>query len=567
MSLLSIQNLSISIGEKSLVRGASLAINAGEMLALVGESGSGKSLTALSVMRLLSSQFEVSGEVHFDGKALHGLSEAEMRSLRGRDIGMIFQEPMTALNPLHTIGKQIEEAISVHQSCGLVEAKSEDGSTGSHGLAKDPVQPALLSHRISTLLTDVGLAHLNTRLSAYPHELSGGERQRVMIAMAIANNPKLLIADEPTTAVDVTIQATILQLLKKLQRERGMAMLFITHDLTLVRHMSERVAIMKAGEVVEQGTVADVWAAPKHPYTKALLKSTPQGEAVPLSAHATTLLSAENLGVAFPIKAGVLRRVKGYKHAAQDVSLALKTGETLGLVGESGSGKTTLAMALIRQQSATGTIVFAGQNISSLNRKQLHPLRKEMQLVFQDPFGSLNPRMTVGQIIGEGLRVHGVPSSCEAHSDCAGSRGLKDPVQPALLSHRISAATSEILTEVGLTPDMASRYPHEFSGGQRQRISIARALVLKPKLVVLDEPTSALDLTVQSQILTLLKDFQTKHGIAYLMISHDLRAIRAIAHRIVVLKNGHVVEAADTKTLFTNPQTPYTKGLIQAAWL
>lgn len=538
MSLLSLHNLTVAIGEKPLVHNVSFDINAGEMMALVGESGSGKSLTALSVMRLLSKQFAVSGEIIFDGKPLLGLHEADMRSMRGRDIGMIFQEPMTALNPLHTIGRQIGEAISVHKSCGTQRV-----STGSHERGTDPVQQASLTHRITKLLDDVGLSYLSARRNAYPHELSGGERQRVMIAMAIANNPKLLVADEPTTAVDVTIQATLLTLLKELQTERGMAMLFITHDLPLVRHMADRVAIMKGGEIVEQGRVAEVWAAPKHAYTKMLLGSAPSGEAAPLPAHAEPLLNASEVSVNFPIKAGIFRRVKGHKHAVTDVSLVLGRGETLGVVGESGCGKTTLAMSLIRMQKATGTIVFAGETISELNSKQLHPLRKGMQLVFQDPFGSLNPRMTAAQIVGEGLRVH----------------------EPDARDH--AARIAQILTEVGLTPDMASRYPHEFSGGQRQRISIARALVLKPKLVVLDEPTSALDLTVQSQILALLKKFQATHGIAYLVISHDLRAVRAIAHRIMVLKDGRVVEAADTKTLFTNPKTPYTKALIKAAWL
>ncbi len=521
MSLLSVEHLTVALeDERKLVNDVSFAIERGEMLALVGESGSGKSLTALSVMRLLARQFHVSGSIAFDGKTLSELSEREMRGIRGADIGMIFQEPMTALNPLHTIGKQIGEAITIHHS-------------------REPE----LRARIMQLLEDVGLPYLKERLGAYPHELSGGERQRVMIAMAIANNPKLLIADEPTTAVDVTIQATLLTLLKKLQRERSMAMLFITHDLSLVKHMAERVAIMKQGELVEVGEVKTVWAAPQHPYTQALLKSEPKGEAVTLPADAEVLLEAKSVNVGFPVKAGVLRRVTGVNVAVKGVSLTLKKGETLGIVGESGSGKTTLAFALIRMLKASGTVVFAGREISALTRKQLHPLRREMQLVFQDPFGSLNPRMTVGQIIGEGLRVH----------------------EPDARDHE--ARIAQMLIDVGLSPEMAGRYPHEFSGGQRQRISIARALVLRPKLVVLDEPTSALDVTVQSQILELLKSFQLRDGISFLLISHDLRVIRAIAHRILVLRRGEMVEMETTKTLFTKPGNTYTKSMIQAAWL
>ncbi len=525
MSLLSVHDLTVSMGATPLVRGVSLTVEPGEMVALVGESGSGKSLTALAIMRLLRRQFRTSGTCVFQGKLLSAFTEAQMQKVRGRDIGMIFQEPMTALNPLHTIGKQLAEALTLH--------------TGH----AEPIVP-----RIAQLLEDVGLSYLNARLGAYPHELSGGERQRVMMAMAIAHHPALLIADEPTTAVDVTVQAGLLTLLTRLQRARGMGMLFITHDLSLVRHRADRVVVMQAGMVVEAGRVADVWSAPQHAYTRALLASAPSGEAVPFPVSSDVLMTADEVGVSFPVRSGVLRRIRGAKQVVQGVSFSLRAGETLGLVGESGSGKTTLALALIRMLEAQGTVVFMQHALHETTRQQLQALRKDMQMVFQDPFGSLNPRMNVGQIIGEGLRVH-----TRQPSDAPAS----------YISHRIC----EILTEVGLDPEVADRYPHEFSGGQRQRISLARALVLKPKLLVLDEPTSALDLTVQSQILALLKTFQAKYGIAYIMISHDLRAIRAIAHRVLVLKSGRVVEQADTKTLFTNPTNTYTKTLIQAAWL
>lgn len=554
MTLLTVNHLNITLAgrePRALVKDVSLAIQPGETLALVGESGSGKSLTALAIMRLLGKQFNLSGEILFDKLCILKRSEPggepalsnascmgqeasteAMERLRGNDISMIFQEPMTALNPLHTIGKQIDESLS----CG-----AQGASTGSLALGKDPVQPPTASHRIRTLLDQVGLSHFKDRLDAFPHQLSGGERQRVMIAMAIANTPKLLIADEPTTAVDVHVQQTILDLLNQLKRDLKMSMLFITHDLPLVKRMADKVAVMKQGEIVEQGKVADVFSNPKHAYTKALLESAPKGRAISCPQDAATLMTAENLTVKFPIKRGVFARVVGYNTAVEEVSFEIKKGETIGIVGESGSGKTTLAFALLRMQRFEGKAVYMGKALDTLNRSDLLKLRKNMQMVFQDPFSSLNPRMTVGQIIGEGLKVH----------------------EPQTTNHE--SRIRVILEKVGLAADMAERYPHEFSGGQRQRISIARALVLEPKLVILDEPTSALDLTVQSQIIDLLKKFQQEQGLSYIFISHDLRVIRAISHRVLVLKSGRIVESADTETLFSRPQHEYSQRLIEAA--
>jgi microcin C transport system ATP-binding protein len=540
MTLLSLSNLCLSFGEKQVIKNLSLSIERGEMLALVGESGSGKSLTALSIMGLEPAGAALSGRVMFDGEEVTGgqqtaepsareaashasasrrAAETRLRPLRGKRISMIFQEPMTALNPLHTIGKQIEEIITIHQKHSPNHASN-----------------------VLTLLDQVGLSHFKDRLDAYPHQLSGGERQRVMIAMAIANKPDLLIADEPTTAVDVTIQKKILELLKDLQKEMGMAILFITHDLTVVKRLCDRVAVLKQGELLEQGKVADVFTAPKHPYTQLLLSSEPKGEAVAIEANAPQLLSCESLRVHFPIKKGLLRRTVGHVKAVDGVDLTLARGECIGIVGESGSGKTTLGFALLKLIKSEGTISFLP---TTNNQQPTTHFRKHMQLVFQDPYSSLSPRMTVEQIIGEGLDVH----------------------EPHLTAAERSGKIRDILIEVGLDETALHRFPHEFSGGQRQRISIARSVVLRPQLLVLDEPTSALDLTIQSQIIDLLKNLQRKHQMSYVFISHDLRVIRAIAHRIIVMKQGKVVETGDTKQILDHPREDYTKTLIDAAFL
>ncbi|MDE3060283.1 MAG: ABC transporter ATP-binding protein [Pseudomonadota bacterium] len=514
MTLLAIGNLSLRFGALEAVKNISFSMEKGEMLALVGESGSGKSLTALSCLGLQPVSAAISGSIQFDGREIIGAGERQLRQIRGRRVGMIFQEPMTALNPLHTIGKQIAE------------------------MGQTPQQ-------VRELLDQVGLSYLKDRLNAYPHQLSGGERQRVMIAMAIANRPDLLIADEPTTAVDVTVQVKILSLLKQLQRDLGMAILFITHDLTIVRKLADRVAVMSKGEIVEQGTVTEVFNAPKHPYTRHLLASEPKGTPLPPPDHTKLLITSENLRVWFPIKKGLLQRTAGYVKAVDDASLSIPEMSTLGVVGESGSGKTTLGFALLRLIQSEGRIVFLGQNIEGLDTRRLRPLRRQMQVVFQDPYSSLNPRMNIRQIVEEGLRVHfPQKASSERESD-----------------------VDAILTDVGLTPDIKDRYPHEFSGGQRQRISIARAMILRPQFVVLDEPTSALDLSVQAQIIDLLKNLQQKYGLAMMFISHDLRVVRAIAHRILVLKGGHVVEQGDAKTIFESPQHDYTRALIDAAFM
>ncbi len=514
MSLLSINNLNLSFGNSQILRDISFAIEKGEMLAVVGESGSGKSLTALSVMGLQPASGDVSGSIAFDGEELK--TTASFKALRGKKISMIFQEPMTALNPLHTIGKQIGEM-----------------------LAKDD------KNRIAELLEQVGLAHFKERMNAYPHELSGGERQRVMIAMAIANNPDLLIADEPTTAVDVTIQVKILKLLKELQKSMGMAMMFITHDLTLVRRMADRVAVMYKGEIVEQGPVAEIFANPKHEYTKRLLASEPKGLPLPVPDGAKEVLACANLRVYFPIKTGLLKRTTGYVKAVDDLSITLAESSTLGIVGESGSGKTTLGFALLRLIKSDGKIVFLGNRIDEFRAKAIRPLRSQMQLVFQDPYSSLNPRMRIRHIIEEGMLIHYPQKSAEERE--------KD--------------VDKILTDVGLSPEIKDRYPHEFSGGQRQRISIARAMILQPKLVVLDEPTSALDLSVQSQIIDLLKAFQKERGLSYMFISHDLRVVRAIAQDLIVMRAGKIVESGKTAAIFEKPEHEYTKTLIDAAYL
>ncbi|MBV1796176.1 ABC transporter ATP-binding protein [Siccirubricoccus sp. G192] len=523
MSLLAVENLSVAFGGRRVVQGVSFSLDPGETLALVGESGSGKSVTALSALRLLPpTGSNPEGRITLDGTDVLAADEAAMQRLRGGTAGMVFQEPMTSLNPLHSIERQVAEAITLHQ----------------------PLSGAALRARVLDLLHQAGIPNAEERLAAYPHQLSGGQRQRVMIAAALANNPKLLIADEPTTALDVTIQAQILELLGDLKRRLGMAMLLITHDLSIVRRHADRVVVMKDGEAVEQGGVAEIFAAPRHPYTRMLLATEPRGRPAPVPAGAPLVVEAEAVKVHFPIRRGLLRRTVGFVRAVDGVSLAIHEAETVGLVGESGSGKTTLGLALLRLEGSQGGIRFQGEPIQDLSRKALRPLRRRMQIVFQDPYGSLSPRMTAGEIVGEGLEVH----------------------EPGLSRAARAAAVAAALEEVGLDPATAERYPHEFSGGQRQRIAIARALVLKPRLVVLDEPTSALDVSVQAQVVELLRDLQARHRLAYLFISHDLRVVRALAHRIIVLKDGRVVEAGEAERLTAAPEQPYTRALMAAAF-
>ncbi|MFV0409611.1 MAG: ABC transporter ATP-binding protein [Paracoccus sp. (in: a-proteobacteria)] len=503
------------------VKGVSYQVGRGETVALVGESGSGKSVTALSMVKLLSGSAEVAGSVIYEGRQLVDASEAELRAIRGNDISFIFQEPMTSLNPLHTLERQLSESIALHQ-----------------GLKGEAARV-----RIIELLTRVGIRDPETRLADYPHQLSGGQRQRVMIAMALANRPDLLIADEPTTALDVTIQAQILDLLAELKREENLSMLFISHDLGLVRRIADRVCVMKDGRIVEQGPVEAIFTDPRHPYTRKLLAAEPQGRAEPVPEDAKTLVETEDLKVWFPIKRGFLRKVVGHVKAVNGATLSVRESETLGIVGESGSGKTTLALAIMRLIESEGPILYLGQDISGWKSGQLRRLRRDMQIVFQDPFGSLSPRMTVEQIIAEGLSVHGVEPGRDRRDLVAG-----------------------IMEEVGLDPKAMHRYPHEFSGGQRQRIAIARAMILRPKVVVLDEPTSALDMTVQVQIVELLRNLQRKHGLAFLFISHDLRVVRAMSHQIMVMRAGEVVEQGPVARIFENPETDYTRALMEAAF-
>ncbi|MDX9690390.1 MAG: ABC transporter ATP-binding protein [Alphaproteobacteria bacterium] len=525
MSLLSIKKLSVTFGQGEnavrAVKEVSFNIEKGETLALVGESGSGKSVTALSILRLLPYPHAS----HPGGKIFFGeeeITDANVRSLRGNRIAMIFQEPMTSLNPLHTIEKQVSEVLFLHKNMNKEQARA----------------------RTLELLGLVGLPEPDKRLSAYPHELSGGQRQRVMIAMALANDPDLLIADEPTTALDVTIQAQILTLLKDLQKRLGMALLLITHDLNIVRPMADKVCVMKDGEIVEHSSCLGIFKAPCHPYTKMLINSEPSGTAMPVSANAPTLLSAQDVKVYFPIKKGVLRKTVDYVRAVDDVSLTLRRGETIGIVGESGSGKTTLGLALLRLLQSQGTILFNGHDLSALKQNDIRPFRKQMQIVFQDPYGSLSPRMTVGDIIAEGLDLHGLAAN---------------------KAERM-ARIEQALGEVGLDPAMHSRYPHEFSGGQRQRIAIARAMILNPSLVVLDEPTSALDRTVQAQIIELLRNLQAKHHLSYLFISHDLHVVKALSNYVLVMKNGRVVEQGEAEDIFNAPRESYTQALLKAAF-
>lgn len=503
------------------VRNVSFQINKGETVALVGESGSGKSVTALSTVQLLGDNAEVTGSVEYAGSQMVDAPEAELRRVRGNDISFIFQEPMTSLNPLHTIEKQLAESIELHQ-----------------GLRGEAVRT-----RIVELLEQVGIRDAESRLGSYPHQLSGGQRQRVMIAMALANGPQLLIADEPTTALDVTIQAQILDLLADLKRERGLSMLFITHDLTIVRKIADRVCVMKDGEIVETGPTEEIFDRPQHPYTQLLLAAENAGLPAPVPESSKSIAETENLKIWFPIQRGFLKRTVGYVKAVNDASISVRASETIGIVGESGSGKTTLALAIMRLIRSEGRISFEGRDIDGFNQRQMRPLRADMQIVFQDPYGSLSPRMNVEEIISEGLAIHKIDPS----------RKSRDMV-------------AEILTEVGLEPEMMFRYPHEFSGGQRQRIAIARAMILRPKLVVLDEPTSALDMTVQVQIVSLLRDLQQKYGLGYLFISHDLKVVRALSHKVIVMKQGDIVEAGDADTIFEAPQTEYTRSLMAAAF-
>jgi len=525
--LLRVENLHVEFAARErpvhAVRGVSFHIDEGETVALVGESGSGKSVTALSILQLLPypRARHPQGSIRFRGAELVGAPEAKLSGIRGDRIAMIFQEPMTSLNPLHTVQKQIGETLRLHK-----------GMLGEQARA-----------RTLELLRLVGLPDPEQRLASYPHQLSGGQRQRVMIAMALANEPDLLIADEPTTALDVTIQAQILALLKDLQTRFKMAMLLITHDLGIVRKMADRICVMTQGEIVEQARTEAIFQRPQHAYTKKLLSAQPSPRTAFAPADAPEIARAENLRVWFPIRRGVLRRTVGHVKAVDGVSTRIRAGHTVGVVGESGSGKTTLGLALLRLQSSEGGVYYDGRNIQGLGWKELRPLRREMQVVFQDPYGSLSPRMSVAQIIEEGLKVH----------DLGGT--------PAERRALIESA----LKEVGLDPATADRYPHEFSGGQRQRIAIARAMVLKPRLVVLDEPTSALDMSVQAQIVDLLRELQAKHQLAYMFISHDLKVVRAMADDLIVMREGKVVEQGPAARVFDQPQHPYTRALLAAA--
>jgi microcin C transport system ATP-binding protein len=526
--LLSVRDLSVAFrqgGRETLaVDRISFDLNKGETLAVVGESGSGKSVSALSVVKLLAypAASHPSGEIIFNGRDLLKASEDEMRQVRGNDITMVFQEPMTSLNPLHTIEQQIGEILEMH------------------GRASG----ANLRPRIIELLTKVGIPNVEERLQAYPHQLSGGQRQRVMIAMALANEPELLIADEPTTALDVTVQAQILALLRKLQAEHGMAILFITHDLGIVRKLAHNVVVMMKGKVVEAGSVKEVFSNPRHEYTQKLLASEPKGRPARPDTSRKVIVETDKLKIWFPIKKGFLRKTVGYVKAVDEISLTVREGETVGVVGESGSGKTTLGQAILRLIRSEGPIVFMGERIDGKLFKEMRPLRKDLQIVFQDPFGSLSPRMSVAEIVAEGLVVQ----------DSSLGYGARREI------------VARALTDVGLDPAAMDRYPHEFSGGQRQRIAIARAMALNPRFVVLDEPTSALDKTVQVQIVELLRKFQAERGLAYLFISHDLQVVRALANELIVMKNGKVVEAGPAADIFGNPQTDYTKALLAAAF-
>ena len=526
-SLLSINGLHVDFRQAGAVTHAvkdvSFDIKSGETIALVGESGSGKSVTALSVLQLLPypSAHHPAGSIRFKGEELMDADEATLRSVRGNAISMIFQEPMTSLNPLHTIERQVGEILKVHR--GMSDKAARE--------------------RVLELLHHVRIREPEKRLKSYPHQLSGGQRQRVMIAMALANEPDLLIADEPTTALDVTVQAQILELLNELKRDSGLSMLLITHDLGIVRKMAERVCVMTKGEIVEAGKTEDIFQSPQHAYTKHLLAAEPKGTPPKSDTRAPVVVEADNLKVWFPVRRGLLRKTVDHIKAVDGVSLKVRAGQTLGVVGESGSGKTTLGLALIRLISSDGSIVYLGDRLDGKGFSEMRPLRKDLQIVFQDPYGSLSPRMSVAEIVAEGMKIQGGISAEES-----------------------DRRVVEALAEVGLDPESRFRYPHEFSGGQRQRIAIARAMALQPNFVMLDEPTSALDMSVQAQIVDLLRDIQKRHDLAYLFISHDLKVVRALANEVIVMRNGKVVEQGPSEAIFTSPQTGYTKALIAAAF-
>ncbi|MFN0265254.1 ABC transporter ATP-binding protein [Tepidamorphus sp. 3E244] len=527
-TILTVEDLSVDFVQGGnvthAVKNVSFDIARGETLALVGESGSGKSVSALSVLQLLPypAAQHPSGKIIYEGKNLMGLTDREMRSVRGNEITMVFQEPMTSLNPLHSIEKQIGEILELHK-----------------GLQGDAIRT-----RVIELLNQVGIRDPEKRLGSYPHQLSGGQRQRVMIAMALANEPDLLIADEPTTALDVTVQAQILKLLKELQAQHNMAILLITHDLGIVEKFADKVCVMKGGEIVEKGPTKQIFSDPQHDYTKHLLSAEPKGDPQPLDESAHVVMEGDDIKVWFPIKEGFFRKTVDHVKAVDGIDVTVRAGQTLGVVGESGSGKTTLGLALTRMIASDGDIEFEGVKIDEKSFKQMRPLRKDIQIVFQDPYGSLSPRMSIAEIVSEGLNVHGA--------------GLSREERRA----RVAAA----LEEVGLDPATMDRYPHEFSGGQRQRIAIARALVLEPKFIMLDEPTSALDMSVQAQIVDLLRDLQKKRNLAYLFISHDLKVVRALANEIIVMRQGKVVEAGPAEKVFEQPETEYTKALMAAAF-
>jgi len=527
-AILQVRDLQVTFGSGSrrveAVDGISFDLNKGETLALVGESGSGKSVTALSVLRLVPSppaRYR-GGSILFHGADILKMSAAELRAVRGDRIAIVFQEPMSSLNPLHTIEKQIAEILVVHKK----------------------LDPVACRKRVLELLDHVGIPDAEHRLKAYPHELSGGQRQRVMIAMALANEPEIMIADEPTTALDVTVQAQILALLKQLQRETGMALLLITHDLGVVRKVADRVCVMTDGKIVERGEAATVFEAPQHAYTKRLLDAEPKGEPLVPDTEGQEIVGADDLKIWFPIRKGVFRRTVGYVKAVDGVTVSVREGHTVGVVGESGSGKSTLAMGLIRMQTSEGIIRFEGQQIQDLGWSAMRPLRREIQVVYQDPFSALSPRMSVGQIIEEGLIIHKL---------------VRDPDERRRM-------IGDILEEVGLDPAFQDRYPHEFSGGQRQRIAIARAMIVKPRFVILDEPTSALDMSVQAQIVDLLRSLQEHHNLAYLFISHDLKVVRALADDLIVMRQGKVVEQGPSAEIFARPKEPYTRALMAAAF-
>ncbi len=527
-TLVSVKDLSVAFTQAGKTNLAldrvSFDIRKGETVALVGESGSGKSISALSILKLLPypAASHPSGEIFYRGEDLLKADEKAMRKVRGNEISMIFQEPMTSLNPLHTVERQVSEILKVHR--GMSDTKARE--------------------RVLELLNQVGIRDPESRLNSYPHQLSGGQRQRVMIAMTLANEPDLLIADEPTTALDVTVQAQILKLLKDLQAERQMAMLFITHDLGIVRKFADRVCVMTKGQIVEHGPVGEIFDNPQHPYTKHLLAAEPKGKPPVSDATKPVVVAAQDLKVWFPIKRGFLRRTVGHVKAVDGIDVTVRKGQTLGIVGESGSGKTTLGLAILRMISSTGKISFNGRDIQENSWKEMRPLRRDMQIVFQDPFGALSPRMSVSDIVGEGLKVH-FPDLSEAERD---------------------RKVAKALEEVGLDASTRFRYPHEFSGGQRQRISVARAMVLEPKFVMLDEPTSALDMSVQAQVVDLLRDLQKVHGLAYLFISHDLKVVRALANDVIVMRQGKVVEAGSAEEIFESPKTAYTRALMAAAF-